>query len=524
MTISVIYSECTGPFWVDVARNLAAELQWNPCYWISSRESEGAIRARFPDVVFHETLDAVRGIPPRECSEFRSAALDQQLLQDLSVHESVVLKMMDRMDPDGSFTYQQRIRLYHTQLGYWLAVLDHFKPDIVVFPIAPHVVYDYVLYALAQRSGVETVMFERTPIPGLMFPLKKFEEGSQVLRSRYQEKLETDSGRPVALSPTLQEYSRRVVGNYANAVPFYVQRYFEGSHPIQMTMFNRLLALRRYPHYVATLARNLSRSSRAHAPPNYLKQPGKNIEESDMAGVEWRRYKANANREKRRLNVYYHRLAKDIDLNRPYIYVALSAQPERTTSPLGGSFTHLLVMVDLLSKTIPDGWNLYVKEFPFQLGNMKYGQRSRSRAFYDDLVSLPNVRLVPLMEPPFPLIDHAKAVATVSGNTGWEAVNRGKPALIFGYAWYRDCEGVFYTPTQESCTEALSKIMAGYQVDREKVRLYAQVLEEICFRGYVEPSFKEAVGISVEENVEALTQALKRFWQAANAVQVAESA
>lgn len=512
MTVKAIFSECSLPFWIDTAANLVSENNWKPCYWIASPDFERPVRDRFPGVIFHSSLDAIRGIPPRDCPNIRLAVLDQQFLEDLSFHESTVLKMMDRMDPGDSYTYQERIRSYHFQLMYWLAIIDRYKPDIAVFPQSPHVVYDYILYVICQKRDVKTLMFERIAIPGQIFPLEKFENGSNALISIYRDELSKCRCHPVKLLPITEDHLKRVSGQYSSAIPFYVEEKLQAitNHSaFRDRMFKYIFSLHKYPLYCYRLIMKMYRFITTPAPPNYLKQKGKNIEDSHMKGVQWRFYKIKARRKKSNMRTYYKKLTKDVDLSKPYIYVPLSYQPERTTSPGGGSFVNLFLMIDLLSKTVPNGWQIYVKEHPLQLSPIMHGERSRTIWFYDDLASLPNVNLVPISMSTFMLIDNAMAVATVTGNVGWEAVIRGKPVLVFGYAWYRGCEGVFYTPTRQCCKEALSEIEAGYKVDKEKMRLFNYALEQVCFRGYVDANQGRVSGISHEENVQSITQALR---------------
>jgi hypothetical protein len=135
---------------------------------------------------------------------------------------------------------------------------------------------------------------------------------------------------------------------------------------------------------------------------------------------------------------------------------------------------------------------------------------ARDTTFYDDLVRLPNVRLLPIDgHDIFELIDQARAVATVTGKTSWEGVLRGKPSLVFGYAWYRDCAGVFYTPTAAHCAAALATIQAGYQVEGAKVRLFLQTLEEIGVRAWVDDVLAYQVEASDAENAKRLAQAIE---------------
>jgi hypothetical protein len=518
MTVSAIFSECSYLFWVEVAKILSKENGWRPCYWIASPKLKQAVKEAFPNVVFHSNLDAVRGIVPRDCGGLKLAALDQRLLQDLSFHESIALRMMDRMDPGRSFSYQERIRLYHFLIKYWLSVLTRFNADIVVFPTSPHLIYDYILYVLCQKIGVKTAMFERTSIRGLIFPLERFENGSDAIRSMYNKELARSEPRSVKLSSIAEEHTNKLSGAYSGAIPFYLKEQLEKQRTAvtfdDLTLNDlkrKSRVIMKYSHFILSALKNYYTLILNNVPPNYLKQARKKIENSQMTSPEYQMYKIKANMKKRQFLHYYNKLTGNISLDESYLFVALQYQPERTTSPNGGVFANQLLMIDLLSKSIPRGWYLYVKEHISQFQPYKRGHLSRTIDFYDDVVSLPNVKVVPLSMSPFDLIDNAKVVATVTGTPGWEAVMRGKPALVFGHAWYRDCEGVFYTPTEKSCKEALCKIEAGYEVDREKVRLFIYVLEQVCFRGYFDPALGKAARISNEENVRAIAKALQNL-------------
>ena len=208
-------------------------------------------------------------------------------------------------------------------------------------------------------------------------------------------------------------------------------------------------------------------------------------------------------------------MTQDVDFDCPYVYVALHYQPERTSSPEGEVFANQFLMVELLSKSVPDGWSVYVKEHSMQFASQS-GECSRTTDFYDDIASLDNVKMLSLSSQPFDLIDNSRAVATVTGTVGWEALVRGKPVLTFGHAWYKDCEGVFYTPTKEICKSVLSKIKSGYKVDKKLVRLFVYVLEHVSLNAYVDPYYEEEIGISREENVATLTTAIAKMFKKSN--------
>jgi Capsule polysaccharide biosynthesis protein len=246
------------------------------------------------------------------------------------------------------------------------------------------------------------------------------------------------------------------------------------------------------------------------APANYLKQYGIPAEESELSYIEYWLFRLIALRRKRRLIGEYQRVARPITTSQPYIYVPLHYQPEESTSPLGGVYVDQLLVVELLSKTVPNGWLVVVRENPFQFNKRGSGEMSRPLEFYRRMEALQNVRLASFDVSPFDLIDRARAVATVTGTSGWEAVVRGVPALVFGTAWYLECEGVFTVAKLEHCREALRKIAAGYKPDRAKVKLFLTALEKVGFRGYTTPDLRDMAGISAAQNVLRFVEVLKQ--------------
>ena len=212
MTVKVIFCECIESFWVEVAENLANKHGFQPCYWTGSINEE-LIREKFPNAVFHNFFDAIRGIPPYECSTLPLAPIDEALLRDLSFHESIVLKMMDRMDPDDSFYYNERVRLYHNFLKYWIAILDQYIPDIVVFHTPPHAVFNYILYVLCRYRNIKTIMFYHTIMDGIVFLMESFDGEHRVI-TRYRELLSNNIPPNIEISDGAEKHLKKLRGGY----------------------------------------------------------------------------------------------------------------------------------------------------------------------------------------------------------------------------------------------------------------------------------------------------------------------
>jgi hypothetical protein len=511
--MKAIYSGFTSPYWKLVAEKLARESNWQPVYWVGDPVNKTEVERSFPDVIFHPIVDAVKGVRPVEYVDVQLDPLDSEALNECAPYQALVYRMMDRIDALGSFNFNDRVRLFHNVLQYWRMVLDDLRPDIVLFSVIPHMIFDYMLYELCRQRGVKTLMFESTPLRGLSFLMEEFDQPSPTQKLFQQ--LETEGHEnDVMLSGEMEAFIQSLQGDYKD-VPDYIRRdpkekLYQGVSSSSKTFFEKLFDIKNYTKYFNKQQRIWL--SRVSAPNNYVKQPGKKLEDSRMSLLQKRIFYIRSRQRMRRLSRHYETLAGDVDLNKPFIYVALSYQPERTTSPMASIYVEQFLMVDLLAKTVPTGWQIYVKEHPTQFTPAKFfrAQSGRTFDFYDDMAALPNVCLVPLATASYELIDHAQAVAATTGTVGWEAVLRGKPVLLFGHPWYRGCEGSFQIDTYDSCLLAINAIADGFEIDRLKLRLFAYALEQTAIDASVEGHL-QIEGLSDDEIASRLTQAIQKY-------------
>lgn len=489
MPKKAIFAHAFLEYWIDVAAKLRDRYGWEICYFVGKgRHKEKALEL-FPHSVFHTKAAFRKSAVPEGCEAVAPSPLDKDLLSALSSYESIFMKMMDRYNFDGSLTYQKRLSNYHSMLKYWKGALEHFRPDVIVYPGAPHLGYDYVLYAISRIMNIPTVMFERTSLPGFVYPVSSFEDGSEIIRREYIKALETDDKHEISLTPETTTYLETLSEDYEQAMPFHLRykltHFTKGGHVGETA----LLLLRIASNFI--ISRVFKRGR-----PQFLRKSY---------------YKDIGHLKKRKLLAHYEQLANAVNLEVPYVFVALQCEPERQTCPVGGVFGNQYLMIDLLSTVVPEGWKIYVKEHPSQFKEYQMAERAKTLEFYDLIASIPKVELVPLSYNSFELIDGAKAAATVSGTVGWESVVRGKPTLLFGHSWYKDCKGVFVTHTIEECNKAIRKIRNGYSVNGNEVKCFARVVEKCSVRGYVDRIYSKMNIVSPAENVENLARAIHEF-------------
>jgi hypothetical protein len=217
--------------------------------------------------------------------------------------------------------------------------------------------------------------------------------------------------------------------------------------------------------------------------PTYLKQRNRTIEDSRFGIVHYSLNRLTSNRYKKRLQAYYQARSQAPDLSEPYVYLPLHYQPEMTTSPNGGVFVDQFLCVETLVRNIPPEWKIYVKEHLTQFNAFGEGHTGRSSQFYDDLLRFPNVRLVQMECDSFTLIEHALAVATVSGTVGWEAMARRKPVLVFGLAWYESYPGALKVNSDGAASQ-ITPFIRGFSYDEAKLLAYLAALQNHSLHSY----------------------------------------
>ena len=155
--MNVLYNTSIADPFIKVAQSLQKEHGFNPVYWIGFDydHSEELVPQAFQNCIYQSYSDAWRGIFNHEVEERSNQCyLDIDFLNEFSRNELQAIKMMDRMDFDRySFNYMERVRHYHRLIKSWLAVIDLYRPELVVSAVTPHRIYDYVLYLLCQKRN-----------------------------------------------------------------------------------------------------------------------------------------------------------------------------------------------------------------------------------------------------------------------------------------------------------------------------------------------------------------------------------
>ena len=473
--------------WIELAKNMQEELGWKPVYWLSTQKLISQLQDTFPQLHIDDFIATNRGNIEQEVL---SVPIDEAVIQRYLKYEKNVLDMMRRLDPDGhSFSYENRITLYYKQLSYALSLFERYKPQRILFNESPHSPFSYILYAVARENNIDIIRFSPTHINARVLVAATLEETVPCFKMVLRENFHYAN----KLDERLQIYIEKLRGDYTTALPEYMKPIINNPSWFSMFISNTKKAL-----------------NFLYTPPDLYFYTDSILFHSKFRGIWFIYNKIKGDLYKKKLYKAYQKEVRPLDLTRSYIYIPLHYQPEKTTNPEGGVYYDQLLMITLLSKTIPKEWSLVVKEHPSQFSSRLEGERGRELQMYQKITELDNVLLAPLTSNSFDLIDAAQAVAVVTGTAALESVIRSKHALIFGNVWFQECEGIIQCKTVEDIQQAIHNISTT-MIDQKKIHAFFKTIETFSLPAYLNPGNKPYADISDEENIRNLTTLLLQY-------------
>lgn len=140
-----------------------------------------------------------------------------------------------------------------------------------------------------------------------------------------------------------------------------------------------------------------------------------------------------------------------------YIIFFLHYQPEKSSLPEGLGYVQQWLAIRDLAACLPIGWKVLVREHPATF-IFQYQLGVRTSDFYESISTLSNVILSDINVDTFDLIDNAEATATLTGKVGFQSIVRGKPAIAFGLANFKDHPGCYRVNNLDDLKAAVASI------------------------------------------------------------------
>ena len=142
-------------------------------------------------------------------------------------------------------------------------------------------------------------------------------------------------------------------------------------------------------------------------------------------------YVAGITKKKIRSDYMDNNFLKTMDDTVPFVYFPLHQMPERELF-IGSPFnTNQIETIKHISKSLPIGYRLCVKEHPTQVT-----REWRDLSFYKEILSIPNVQFLHHSVKSEDILKKCSLVITIHGAAGLEAAIHKKPAIIFSDFFY----------------------------------------------------------------------------------------
>jgi hypothetical protein len=389
-------------------------------YWISDSEFYFQERKRSrllsdPDVVqLHEWEYTADARPLRISAErkqelkrrYQAFGLWNAIVVDRRLMYGAVSKV--RQSYAGRFDDKALSGIIFNTLDALDRYVEEHSPDAIV-TFVPASYGDYLLALVAKFHGVRYLQLRSTKIQNYVIFADNLGAVSGDVEKAYRHNIESGSGFPFEQEALgyLEKAATRPIdyeGTLSRSRPSVLSEFQGGAvllaAALKKTLFPAHPAVRRDNHVPPPLATWIYGT---------LLQP-------------WYRRTALRLMSRRRFTL------AEVDALQ-YVFYPLHSEPEIALSLYGRDHQNQIETVRRLAQSLPLGWKLIVKEHPKSLGY-------RSSGWYRRLLEIPNVYFADPNTRPFYWIEKSKAVVTVSGFVGFEALAIGKPVIVLGEVAY----------------------------------------------------------------------------------------
>jgi hypothetical protein len=295
--------------------------------------------------------------------------------------------------------------------------------------------FSHVVFKVAQHLGVK--VFAITPAwllergaEGGYFSNNEFMESERMI-AEYRRTLERD----------LSEAEILRVDAFAESV-----KAFQNKTPFTQKNRERNAGFSALSPNMRGLFSYLARNSRRDPEVEYIKIAPVKKAKANLLRV-WRKFSAR--------KMFGPRDAEGIPARS--IFFAFQYQPEQSTLSQGIFYANQIALAENISKSLPLGYTLIVKEHP-------WGRGARPAWQYRHLAGLYNVRFFDA--PSKEIISRVEAVIAISGTVGFEGVALDKPTVILGRSFFTHCELFYRVGSVQELPAVLRKILVDRDFDK----------------------------------------------------------
>lgn len=296
-----------------------------------------------------------------------------------------------------NFSKDQILSIIFHSIQFFLEYIEKFKPDFIVMQTAGENISNFLLYKIAEKLGIKTMMVNTVHIHD------KFVISNNLI------------GREIS-----DEYTK-IISTYENSDSRYDesfiknQSFYESIKVQSDFVFDNSNNSQKFKHYLKRMNDD---------PEPIYQNYGKSKSKMFKA-----KYEIPTLIKKREKFLFTNSINQIEDEN--FLYLPLHTEPEAKILATAPFFSDQISMVENVARSIPIDQILYVKEHP--------GQRSKFWRSIDDYKRINDLQNVKLVHPDIKsqeLISKCNAVISIMGSTGFEALFYKKPVFLLSDEYY----------------------------------------------------------------------------------------
>tara|TARA_B110000438_G_scaffold302854_1_gene361977 strand:+ start:3029 stop:4525 length:1497 start_codon:yes stop_codon:yes gene_type:complete len=180
--------------------------------------------------------------------------------------------------------------------------------------------------------------------------------------------------------------------------------------------------------------------------------------------------------EKYRFSYMEKNSLKELNISEPFIFFPLHVYPEGSFVLNAPYLTNQLEIIKHISKSIPINYTLVVKEHP--LMNTR-GWRELS--FYNEIINLPNVKLLSTSISPDEILKKMKLIITITSTAGLEAAFYEKPCIVLVDTMYDEIPSVIKLKKFDDLSLAIKQSLIK-KIKPEDLNSYINSIEKKSFK------------------------------------------
>lgn len=381
-----------------------------------------------------------------------------------------------RYDYQISNTWENHYRIYINNLFFWNNLLERKQITHVFFTRIPHEGYGSVLYHLCKMKHIPVMMEFASLIPNRDYALTDYMVSDVEIREEY-ERLQAEYADATADEIELEGNTKEEFEKWTSLDPVKMKPFYMQGNKLRQTFRARYGETNLIRVWRGILGKEYEKYGIG---PAFLGASVKKI--PTLLGTipstckRWN-YARPYWKETKKVNAFYDRAAELPKPGERYIYFALHYQPEATSNPLGGgAYTDQIFPLRILCRSVPNDMKVYVKAHPAQLaffGGISY---------YQEMLRMPQVRLIKMECSTYELIKNAFAVASLTGTACWESQFYGVPAILFGYSYKNASPLSYHVRTREACKKAIESIEKHEKtVTLKDLKLYTKAAHNLSY-------------------------------------------